>query len=82
LCPFLLLSGALQRAKGYIMTTNANPLGRPLSPSIKRDYLLAVPITHTHREALQREAEDAGYRSLAAYIRERKLAEPPATRSA
>jgi len=62
------------------MPTNA--LGRPLAPTIKRDYLLAVPITHTHRESLQREAEAAGYRSLAAYIRERKLAEPTLTRSA
>ncbi len=62
------------------MPTNA--LGRPLALTTKRDYLLAVPITHTHRAALQREAEAAGYRSLAAYIRERKLAEPPATRSA
>lgn len=64
------------------MTTNANPLGRPQSPTTKRDYLLAVPITHTHREALQREANAAGYRSLAAYVRERKLAEPFVMRSA
>jgi hypothetical protein len=66
--------------KGFIMPTNA--MGRPLAPTTKRDYLPAVPITHTHRAALQREAEAAGYRSLAAYIRERKLAEASIARSA
>jgi len=64
------------------MTTNANPMGRPLSDTAKRDYMLAVPITHIHRETLRREAEAAGYHSLAAYIREVKLAEPPIARSA
>lgn len=54
-----------------------NPLGRPIvaNPG-RRAYTVGVPITHAHRLALLQEAQAAGYHSLAAFIRERKLGEP------
>jgi hypothetical protein len=51
----------------------AKPLGRPPLSGDKMDSRVSIPLTREQRDALLVEARKAGYRSLAEFIRERKL---------
>jgi hypothetical protein len=51
------------------------PVGRPRLPgSEKLGEIIAINVSVSMRERLEREAVDAGYRSLSRFIRETRLA--------
>lgn len=52
-------------------------LGRPRGGGPKLDCPVIVLLTREHRDELVAEAGRAGYRSLAAFLRERKLTREP-----
>jgi hypothetical protein len=56
------------------MDTETAKMGRRPSAAPRLDYMLAIPITEAQREQLRSEATRAGYRSLAEYVRQNKLA--------
>jgi hypothetical protein len=50
-------------------------VGRPrLSPGERLGEIIGINMSASMRQRLEREALDAGYRSLSRYIRERRLA--------
>lgn len=58
-------------------------LGRPMIPDDQKlDQYIGITVAKEMRERLIREAHAAGYRSLSAFIREQKLAQPADERSA
>ncbi len=55
-------------------TAVSTRLGRPEIDEAERlGHYIGITVNRSTRERLEREARDAGYRSLSAYIRERKL---------
>lgn len=54
-------------------------LGRPRGAAAQKySELVQVPVTPAQRRQLEQEAKAAGYRSLAAFVRETRLGQPPA----
>ena len=51
--------------------------GRPHLTEPKLDARIIVPVTRKHYEQLVEEARSTNYRSLAAYLRDRKLTVSP-----
>jgi len=58
-------------------------LGRPTMPDDQRlGHYIGITVAKETRDRLIREMRAAGYRSLSAFIREQKLAQPADERSA
>lgn len=64
-------------------SVESDRLGRPTIDDTERlGHYIGITVNRSTRERLEQEAKNAGYRSLSAYIRERKLAEALVARSA